>query len=294
MAVLTYTTTISNADDAGFRAWGSELSAALAGTGLVRTADTGQINWTSVTRPAVNTAGGYEIWRFDDAMQGTAPIFIKLEFGCGSNLLFPQIWIAVGTGSNGSGELTGSTATRASAALDLGIVTSSYPTYLCVAPGFFGLLWKSGASSGSGQAFLAVGRTADAAGDSTAAGFVVYAAQASLTLLPLAQCVRTASPAAEYPRSTLYTLVPHQVASSALTNGDVQAYAHFGIDPAMWTLPWIATVVLADIPAQTTFNVAMVGSTARTYLSLGSGYRPVNTGTGPGSATSYGFAMLWE
>lgn len=99
--------------DADFRTWGSTISAALATLGLVQTADTGQINWTTVSKPAgTNTAQGYEIWRFADSQQGTTPIFLKIEYGSGSAIDRPSIWTSIGSASNGSGTLTGQLSTR--------------------------------------------------------------------------------------------------------------------------------------------------------------------------------------
>src|SRR4051812_38221933 len=69
------------ADDATFRAWGSGIAAQIAAMGLVQTSDTGQINWTTVTRPGINVLAGYEMWRFADSLQATKPVFIRLDYG---------------------------------------------------------------------------------------------------------------------------------------------------------------------------------------------------------------------
>lgn len=101
--------------DADFRTWGSAINAALAALGLVQTGDTGQINWTTVVKPASGSAAsGYEIWRFADALQATVPVFIKLEYGSGSTADRPALWCTVGSGSNGSGTLTGQLSGRQS------------------------------------------------------------------------------------------------------------------------------------------------------------------------------------
>src|SRR5688572_17990860 len=98
----TFDTTHSSA--ATFAVWGKALSDALTEKGLPKTADTGQINWLSP--PAYNgtggTAMGYENRRFDDALQATAPIFIKIEYGTGASSTnkAPGIWVTVGTGSD--------------------------------------------------------------------------------------------------------------------------------------------------------------------------------------------------
>ena len=113
MATHTSSQAPDNTTDANFRLWGGEVSTQLAALGLVQTADVGQINWATVTRPlAANTVQGYEMWRFNDSFQATAPVFIKLEYGSGGNANRPAIWYQVGDGSDGAGNLTGATSTR--------------------------------------------------------------------------------------------------------------------------------------------------------------------------------------
>lgn len=108
MAVTTFSAAMTNATDAQFRAWGKAISDSLQAVGIVKTADSGQIDWATVAAPtAANTQMGYEIYRFNDTLQSTAPVFIKLAFGSGASINNPALWISVGTGSSGSGTLTG-------------------------------------------------------------------------------------------------------------------------------------------------------------------------------------------
>lgn len=102
-----------NTSDATFRAWGSGISTRIANMGLVQTGDTGQINWTSVTHAtSVNTSAGYEIWRFADSLQSTVPVYFKLEYGESVNSTSTGLWITIGSGSDGSGTLTGRVTAR--------------------------------------------------------------------------------------------------------------------------------------------------------------------------------------
>jgi hypothetical protein len=95
-----------NSTDAHFRSWGSALSAAWAGLGFVQTADTGQVNWTTVTHPTLaNTFQGYEVWKANDALQSTCPIFFKVEYGSSSTTNNPSIRVTLGTGSDGAGTI---------------------------------------------------------------------------------------------------------------------------------------------------------------------------------------------
>jgi hypothetical protein len=106
MTTASTLTPFDQTTDAGFRAWVSSIITQLAAVGLTQTSDTGQINTSTVTRPGSgNTSAGYTIWQFNDSLQGTSPIYFKLEFGSGSAAANPQMWVTVGTGTNGAGTI---------------------------------------------------------------------------------------------------------------------------------------------------------------------------------------------
>lgn len=107
MTATSFSAAPTNNTDANFRLWGSGMKTALAAVGLVQTADTGQIDWTTVVAPvATQTVKGYEIWRFNDSLQSTVPIYIKIEYGSGTGAAIPQIKYSVGSGTDGAGNLT--------------------------------------------------------------------------------------------------------------------------------------------------------------------------------------------
>jgi hypothetical protein len=99
--------TFVNNTDANFRIWGKFFSDSLTSAGIVQTSDTGQINWATVTAPAaINTKQGYEIRRFADTLQATKPVYIKFSFGSGGAAGRPSVWVTIGTGSDGAGNIT--------------------------------------------------------------------------------------------------------------------------------------------------------------------------------------------
>lgn len=52
--------------------------------GLIQTTDTGQLDIDAVSvLPADDTYAGYRMYRFNDPLQTTYPILIRLDFGCG-------------------------------------------------------------------------------------------------------------------------------------------------------------------------------------------------------------------
>lgn len=98
------------ADDATFRAVGLKISQAFDAVGFVKTADTGQIDWATVTKPTTYpTMAGYEMRQLPAGVLQTAnPVIVKIWYGTSdraANILGMQ-WY-VGHASSGSGGLTG-------------------------------------------------------------------------------------------------------------------------------------------------------------------------------------------
>lgn len=99
----------SNSTDTLFREWVAFIIDGLVAGGWVQTADTGQIDTTTVTRPlAANTMQGYAVFRMDDDLQGTDPVFMRLDFGSGSAANNPGMGVEIGTGTDGLGSISGS------------------------------------------------------------------------------------------------------------------------------------------------------------------------------------------
>lgn len=178
----------TNSSDANFRTWGSYFAARFAAVGLVQTTDTGQINWTTVTAPgAASTYQGYEVWRFADTLQATAPVYIKIEYGSStSSANNPGIRVQFGSGSNGSGTLTGNLSTTylASATAVAGACSafgSGDTGRFCICYGFttaggYGMFFgfersKNAAGEDTGEAVLAIFNNTTVSGSSTGTKF---------------------------------------------------------------------------------------------------------------------------
>lgn len=108
MASLIFGARLSNASDALFRAWGSALSTAL-GTVLTRVPQTGDIDWATVNAPVTATTfQGFEVYRLNDSLQATAPLFFKFEYGSSNSAsTISAIKLTIGKGVDGSGVITG-------------------------------------------------------------------------------------------------------------------------------------------------------------------------------------------
>jgi hypothetical protein len=295
MSTQSWTTRVRHDSDATFREWGSELSAKLAAVGLVQTSDTGQVNWTTVTRPGTNTSGGYEIWRWNDSLQGTAPIYMRVDYGTGSGTTAPRIQITVGTGSNGSGTISG---TALSSARTIGSGTGAETgdltrqSWLTHSDGILGLAWKSGANS---YATFILCRTCDNTGAPTATGAIARWSGGSTSTIGATQAFRYASTAAAYTAQTAIAnaamCLNPQVLTSSAVGADNQAYLCFTVTPRAEPLVGICGYVSGEVTEGNTFTATMVGSTPRTYIAFSTSAGPLGPVAGAGGLFP---AVIWE
>ena len=101
---------MSNSTDALFRAWVQFIDDLILVTGgWTHTTDTGQMTIATATHPAaVNTKVGYRVYAMADTLQATAPVFVRIDFGSeDSSANNPTMWVTIGTGSDGAGNITG-------------------------------------------------------------------------------------------------------------------------------------------------------------------------------------------
>lgn len=304
MTTASWSTGLNHTSDAGFRAWGAELAAKFAAVGMVQTADTGQINWTTVTRPSTNTAAGYEIWR----LSGSA-LYFKIEYGTGSSANNPSFWFTAGTGSNGSGTLTGQQSTQTQCGgYDAGgiVATTNYQSYLCATADYFGLAWKVGSTGtvGRPRSLFLVMRTVDATGAASTVGYFVWLQTTSQACIQ--QCVATTAGVTggitQSQAGLSCCLIPTTSASNPPSSqdgaGNNQAflwwYAVYGSTPIM-PLLHAALILMRDLTFGNTASMTLVGTTPHTYLCvMGAGGSWVADAFFAVSQSNLGIIMLWE
>lgn len=107
MAKGTFTNRSGFANDAEFRVWGQKISDIFAACGLVK--HWANFDWATVLKPTnPNNSTNQEIWRFDDSLQATKPVFIKLWFGTSQSYDYlGGLWVQISNGADGSGNLNG-------------------------------------------------------------------------------------------------------------------------------------------------------------------------------------------
>jgi hypothetical protein len=294
MTARAWSIVVAHSSDANFRAWGSDVSTSFGLVGLVQTNDTGQINWTTAIRPTVSsTYAGYEIWRFSDSS-----IFLKIEYGTNSSSSStPGLRLAVGTGSDGAGNLTGtvSTATTVHPSTSLNLFDPSNPKQSfmshSVGRGFLGvMLWNNLYGSDSAWGEFMVCRTTDQNGVPSNIGATVYCTRAttggSSTYSVQALNFQTNS---TRPVNTVgeYSFIPHGI-TSTLVGTDQQAFMHWTAMPRVYPVPQMLTVLESEFATGQTFSTTPIGTIPRTYITLS------NRATGDATATGSRCAMLWE
>lgn len=164
------------ANDADFRSWGSGIAAQLAAVGMVQTSDTGQINWGTVTRPAAGSLAGYEVWRFNDTLQASAPVFLRISYGTSSGAQDrPLLRIQTGIATNGAGTL----ANHTTAAFDIEALASktagaTLPSYASGNGGRLMLATNIDINSSNFGILICLDRTRDTSGVANNEGLLKY------------------------------------------------------------------------------------------------------------------------
>jgi|GEM_PF-2694776 len=297
MATTSWSSRFRHDSDATFREWGLELSTRLSTVGLVQTADTGQINWTTVNRAGTGALAGYEVWRFADPLQATVPIFILIEYRTGGTTTTPELRFRVGEGSNGSGALTGIQSTTRNIMGSAGATTdTAYSSYICLVDGFLGIEHKASINNLTGSFFIS--RSSDSAGDETAEGLMISWGAGTAGGIGARVCHRRASPspgALEVQVSVANAMLGFMPFApvSTIVDGDTQVALGFMSLPRPNPIFSLCGVYTSELAPGGTFTTTLVGSTPRTFIAL-------STQSGPfGSISSLSvgglaFAMLWE
>lgn len=263
--------------DAKFRTWGLACSTALQATPLVKTSDTGQINWASVTKPvAINTQAGYEIYRFSDTLQSTKPVYIRVGYGSGGTASgnSPCTWVTVGTGTDGAGTITGvQTAALQGYNTSVAVANVAMPYYFTFTSNGYCLmhfgqgLVSAGVVNNAG--FFVIGRTVNkttgaATGDGV--GILRMATPGSAHLqygLDFNTTTVFGGAGTTYPATDIPTYSASLATGSSVPMG--KTYVMMG---ALYAFDGTLTYYGPDITTASTFSASPFG-TSHTYLAWG-------------------------
>ena len=291
MTFRTWSTVVSQATDADFRTWGVEFESYLVQVGLVQTADTGQINWTTVVRAGVGTEAGYSMFSFTDSI-GT--LYFRFGYGSGGATTIPRIQVAVGQGTNGAGTLTGiSSATTTVTGSAITSTSTLYTSYMCMVNGVFWFMWKIG-TGGSANAnrggfvfqrsFTSLG-VVDGAG-----GYASWGAYSAATsgLQYFGYSSGTAY-AAHTITSSYPCVIPGRVTSSSV-GANYQVYLHWLAVPDVRPCVGSCTAIASEVSFGNQFTLAPCGNVSHNYICLGQAAIAETTA----QSTIYSLCLIWE
>ena len=334
MATSTVSGPVSNASSAAMNLWIEEVCNALFTVcGVTQTADTGQIwspNTATGTLPSgANTSAGYVIGKFNDTLQATAAVFFRIDFGTATAVADPAMWITVGTGSNGSGTINGTTTVKAPITSSGGPTStttnwSSYYVYNATY-GVLGMAFKMGSVNASdpviplGGFYLFRGSTSAGASNSDSINLIAAIASgnpvSSSNPMGCMQCISYAK-SAVYPTTAaagfacLSPMPFGYQGALAGYNGTVALFYY--MNPQICISAVIGMVNNADVNVGSTFTTAIIGATTLTFINVGamfggesmgaastavggSVFTAIEVETLGGSATvGMGVAMLWQ
>lgn len=132
MSTLTFANQFSCATDALFRDWGLALSTMFS-TLLTKVTTSSDIDWSVVTKPtsAGNYAATFEIYRFNDALHSTHPLFIKIEYGVGGAANAPALRLTIGKSCDGAGMIGGTIIPAIEVLNSSSAITTVRTSYAC-------------------------------------------------------------------------------------------------------------------------------------------------------------------
>lgn len=308
MTTASTNTTVSHAADANYRTWVAEIIAQLIAVGLTQTADTGQVDTATVTRPAINTVNAYAIFRFNDVLHATNPIFIRIDFGTGSAATTPGMRVSVGRGTNGAGTLTGLVTTRVgcnAATTALASTAIAYTSRFCydATQGFLGFTWKLGALNANAcHGGFMIFRSVDSAGAPTADATIVIANGATdangatgnaASMQVISHTANLVYNTAPFP-TTSWTNGPPCALTNTLVGSDVQVFPVWQYTPRLGITNQLTVALQSEIGLNATATINILGALTNTYINVGS-FPGCGTSFGiTYSAGTHGLMMLWQ
>ena len=291
MTTSVWSTVLDHSSNAGYQAWATELIVKLLAVNvsqLTQTADTGQLaNPVVAARPAINTAAGYWIFKWTDG--SSTDLYFKIETGTGAALTTPQLWVTVGTGSDGAGNLTGKVSTRTTATCNTAPLstTTNYTSYLCCATGGFSLGWKMLARGAiaMGEGYFGTYHSVDDSGVVNNDGYVNYCMQTSSIQAQSVNLTNGVVFSGTIANSSC--LIPYTITASVVS-GNAQYFRHFAAYPLARPLGHVVSAIASEFSTGTSFSGESGSITDHTFISMGSCVQQAS------NLGASGIAFLWQ
>jgi hypothetical protein len=242
--------------------------------GFTKTADTGQIDWTTVLKPgAALTIMGYEIRAFSDALQASNPVVVKIEYGSGSTSANNvAINVTVGRESDGAGNLVG----EVSYTFAIKCANNTTTAYDCYVSGASDRIGFAMFSHATYLLSLYIERTKSSAGANTSDGVNIVGTVANSNYQQyfakkgLGNPLSVATPG-------ICCLVPYS--GTAVNGSDIGLFPIFPLIGYMDNPDLGACVYFtADIAAATSITLSILGAN-HTYITVAGAIGTINGNT---------------
>lgn len=265
MTTALYTGQWDNSTTTNFRGWGKAISDLLTSAGVPKTADTGQIDWTTVAAPsAASTSQGYEIRYLNDSLNATYPLYVKLEYGSGVAAATASVWLTIGRGSDGAGNLTGIQFTRTLVQLCFVVGSATNGQLYSDGSGFAIAPAYDSSSTPVTNGLLILERSRDSSGAITGEGWrLLSASNGSSSITELIFSFSGWSQSSNTPSH----LLPRPMTASQTCNDGTNSYlaeAAFAGSQGRWYQKYTLAYSPADYTVGQTFAVTILGG-SHTY-----------------------------
>lgn len=270
-------------DDASYRAWLAHVKSVMDTVNpamLTQTADTGQVDVTTVTKPASVGTPHYLLYKFDDGIG--QPIYIKIQMGVLNATVSTSsssMRFSFGTGTDGAGSLSGivssiSLASTLNTAMDGNAVSLA-----CCAAGTLSVVFGQGATWGRAlRGGFSVNRFCDSAGNPIAGGFSWRAwGNYAASSYPSGGVILYPSFSAYYPSGIAVNMVSGSTSLQDSINpmgwygtfsGDYQPSPVFTRSPLL-RQERMGRVERSAVALNVEMSIALIGTTPRNYKNIG-------------------------
>lgn len=260
MGNTTFNLSSSHASDAAFQTWAQGVHDGLLAAGMTQTADTGQVDISTMTR-SVGPPNGYRCYMM------TSGTCVRVRFGTHGSINQPKLTFQAGTGFDGSGTLlNGSTEVQASP----GNSTATTGSWRISCDGY-GLVVQGWLGDTAHHFMWVVDESRNADGTANNAGLAMqnwYQATNKFV--------------SEVWNGTVWKAISNgglQYMPFALTAGSsyldddnqVSAFPGYISTPDIWPLKMLMAYPYADLSLDTDQQFSFLGAT-RTYRALGNNY----------------------
>lgn len=295
MATRTANLAQTNSSDANFRLWINEIHNGLIAFGWLQTSDTGQINFSTVLRPAaINTYQGYAVYKMNDSLQSSCACFMRLDFGTGNQTDVPafKLQLTVG-GTDGAGTLTGIVGTQQTLSGNVSNATLFNVRSSGTSSSYRMSFWEVVGGGGGGFMFV-IERDRDSSGAETANGINTFMhwIQGGSAQIMSSQFIPVSGALGDS-HNNCYALISTNAAQTAGGNTGI-APVRIQYGPLRNPMMGILIFARGDFGMETTNSVTIYGS-AHTYMM----FRPFG-GTSAAARNmnvingDCGYALLWE